>query len=66
MKFSRIGSKEDLMIVGIGDTSFKTDDKAVGGVMLFLTNSSMTRLLDFTERQKQSPEFVKAVKMQRH
>ena len=41
MKFSRIGSKEDLIIVGIGDTSFKTNDKPVGGVMLFLTNSSM-------------------------
>ena len=33
------------MIVGIGDASFKTDDKAVGGVMLFLTNSSMTKAL---------------------
>ena len=31
------------MIVGIGDTSFKSDDKAVGGVLLFLYNTSMTR-----------------------
>ena len=31
------------MIVGIGDASLKSDNKAVGGVMLFLTNSSMTR-----------------------
>ena len=31
------------MVVGIGDTSLKTGDKAVGGVILFLTNSSMTR-----------------------
>ena len=43
MKFSRIGPKDDLMIVGIGDTSFKSDDKAVGGLLLFLTNTSMTR-----------------------
>ena len=43
MRFSRIGSKDDLMIVGIRDASFKSDDKAVGGVMLFLTNSSMTK-----------------------
>ena len=43
MKFSRIGTNEDLMIVGIGDASFKSDDKAVGGVLLFLTNTSMTR-----------------------
>ena len=33
MKFSGIGLKEDLMIVGIGDASFKADDKAVGGVI---------------------------------
>ena len=31
------------MVVGIGDTSLMTGDKAVGGVILFLTNSSMTR-----------------------
>ena len=43
MKFSKIGSKDYLIIVGIGDTSFKTDDKAVDGVMLFLTKSQMTK-----------------------
>ena len=43
MKFSKIAPKDDLMIVGIGDASFISDDKAVGGVLLFLTNESMTR-----------------------
>ena len=43
MKFLRIGPKDDLIIVGIGDASFKWDDKAVGGVLLFLSNTSMTR-----------------------
>ena len=43
MKFSKIGPKDDLMIVGIGDASFKLDDKAVGGVLLILANTSMTR-----------------------
>ena len=33
----------NLMIVGIGDASLKTGDKAVGGGILFLTNSSLTR-----------------------
>ena len=32
-----------LLIVGIGDSSFKSDDKAIGGVLLFLANESMTR-----------------------
>ena len=44
LKFSRIGPKEDLIILGIGDTSFKLDDKAVGGVLLFLSNSRVTSL----------------------
>ena len=43
MKFSKIAPKDDLMIVGVGDASFKLDDKAVGGVLLFLSNTSMTR-----------------------
>ena len=43
MKFLRIGPKDDLIIVGIGDASFKTDDKRIGGVLLFLSNSSMTK-----------------------
>ena len=31
------------MIIGVGDASFKSDDKAVGGVLLFLANEEMTR-----------------------
>ena len=38
IKFSRIGPRENLMIIGVGDASFKSDDKAVGGVLLFLAN----------------------------
>ena len=43
LRFSRIGPKDDLIVVGIGDASFKAEYKAVGGVLLFLSNSSMTR-----------------------
>ena len=43
MKYKHIGDKDDLMIVGIGDATIKTGDKAVGGVILFLTNFTMTR-----------------------
>ena len=43
MKFSKIAPKENLMIVEIGDASFKSDDKAVGRVLLFLTDEKMTR-----------------------
>ena len=33
VKYEYIGEKEDLMVVGIGDASLKSGDKAVGGVM---------------------------------
>ena len=38
--------------MGIGDASFKSDDKAVGGVLLFLSNSSMTRAVPIYWKSK--------------
>ena len=43
IKFSKIASRDELIIIGIGDASFKSEEKAVGGVLLFLANSSMTK-----------------------
>ena len=43
IKYSHIGNREDLVIIGLGDTSYKQDDKAVGGVILLLANSSFTK-----------------------
>ena len=43
IKFSKIAPKESLMVVGIGHASFKSDEKAIGGVLLFLANEDMTR-----------------------
>ena len=65
MKFSKIGTKEDLMIVGIGDASFKSDDKAVGGVLLFLTNTDMSRAALIYWKSKLYQEFVIVRKMRR-
>ena len=31
-----------MIIIGVGDASYKQDDKAIGGIFLFLANSSMT------------------------
>ena len=41
------------MVVGIGDASFKTEDKAVGGVFLFIANSNMTRAAPINWKLKQ-------------
>ena len=52
VKFSRIGLKDDLIVVAIGDASFKVDDKVVDGVLLFLANSSMTRAVPIYWKSK--------------
>ena len=43
VKFLRIGPKDDLMVVAIGDAFLKVEDKAISGVLLFLASSSMTK-----------------------
>ena len=43
LKYERIEEKEDLIIVRIGNASFKTCDKALGEVFLFLSNSAKTK-----------------------
>ena len=42
IRYRYIGGKEYLIIVGVGDASYKQDDKAIGGIFLFLANWSMT------------------------
>ena len=42
IKYGYLRDMNDLVIVGIGDASYKQDDKAIGGVLIFLANSSLT------------------------
>ena len=42
LKYGYLGDKEDLVIIRIGDASYKQDDEAIGGVILLLANSSLT------------------------
>ena len=65
LKYEYIGKTEDLMIVGISDTSLKTGKKAVGGVFLFLTNSLMTRASPLYWNRRRSILCVTALKTQR-
>ena len=43
MKFTKIAPKEDWIIVSIGDTSFKSEEKAAGRFFQFLSNSRMIK-----------------------
>ena len=42
MKYEKIGNKEDLILVGVRDASYKQDDKAIEVIFLFLSNLSVT------------------------
>ena len=53
IKYGYLGNKEDLVIIGLGDASYKQDDKAVGGVILILVNSSLTRASPIYWKSKQ-------------
>ena len=53
MFYGRIGKKKELQIVGISDASFKTIEKAVGGVPLFLVNQDFTRVSPIHWKMKQ-------------
>ena len=53
IKYGKIGDKEDLILVGVGDASHKQDDKAIGGIFLFLSDSSMKRASPVYWKSKQ-------------
>ena len=53
IKYGRIGAADDLVIVGLGDASYKQDEKAIGGIFLFLANSSLTRAAPIFWKAKQ-------------
>ena len=53
VKYRYLGDKEDLFIIGLGDASYKQDDKAIGGVILLLANSSFTKASPIYWKSKQ-------------
>ena len=40
VSFSSVGPKEDLVVYGLSDASFKADDKSIGGSIIMLGNTS--------------------------
>ena len=51
IKYGYHGDVDHLVIVGIGDASYKQDDKAIGGVLIFLANSSLTLPIYWKSKQ---------------
>ena len=53
IKFEHLGDVDDLVIIGVGDASYKQDEKAVGGIFLFLVNPSLSRAAPIFWKVKQ-------------
>ena len=53
IKYEHLGDADDLVIIGVGDASYKQDQKAVGGIFLFLSNSSISHAAPIFWKTKQ-------------
>ena len=53
MFYGRIGKKEELQIVGIGDASFKQDEKTLTGIIMLLVNQDFTKACPIYWKTKQ-------------
>ena len=53
VKYEHLGDADDLVIIRIGDASYKQDEKAVGGIFLFLATSSLTHATPIFWKAKQ-------------
>ena len=52
-KYGHLGDKDDLVVIGLEVASYKQDDKAIGGVILLLSNSSLTKASPIYWKSKQ-------------
>ena len=51
--YGHIGKKEELMLTGIGDVSFKMSEKAVRGMVLLLANNNLTSVTPIHWKSKE-------------
>ena len=50
--------QRNLQVLGIGDASYKSDDKSLGGVLLFLTDEAMMRMSSLVPKSKQIDKVI--------
>ena len=60
--YGHVGRKEDLKLIGIGDTSYKMSEKAVGGTVLLLDNKDLTKANPIQWKSKQIERVCKSSK----
>ena len=52
VSFSKIGDKDDMMVAGIGDASYKVDEKAIGGNIVLMKNKKNEKVLPLFWKSK--------------
>ena len=52
VKFTKIGRKEDLVVTGVGDASYKVDEKAIGGNIVMLRDRKSERVVPLFWKSK--------------
>ena len=62
IKYGYLGDVDNLVIVGIGDASYKQEDIVIGGVLIFLDHSSLTCALPIYWKSKQIEQVCQSCK----
>ena len=57
-----VDSKEDLEVIGVGDASYKWDDKSVGGNIVLLSNKTSKQMMPVFWKSKQIARSVHSSK----
>ncbi len=52
VKFTKVGKKEDLVVTGVGDASYKVDEKAIGGNIVMLRDRKSERVVPLFWKSK--------------
>ena len=51
--YGRVGDKEKLQVLGIVDTSYKSDEKSIGGMLMVIADDKMTKASPIMWKSKQ-------------
>ena len=52
VKFTKVGKKEDLVVTGVGDASYKVDEKVIGGNIVMLRDRKSERVVPLFWKSK--------------
>ena len=66
IKFSRIGTREDIIVHSVGDASYKCDSPSIGGNLVMLGNKTTRKVSPLYWKSKQIQKVCHSAKECRH